>query len=159
MEDESKINGLPIKYVPDFVEYVNFDINKCLLTGEPDHLALIEMQLKELYGKSFGIYRSEPYFLEFMPQSIDKAYGLGILLSSIGLTREQLITCGDGYNDITMIEFAGLGVAMANAQDRVKSAANYITGSNDNNGIVHVIDTFIRKKSPSVTASVQLKFT
>lgn len=154
MEYESKINGLPIKYVPEFTEYVNFDINKCLLTGEPDHLASIEIQLKEMYGTSFGIYRSEPYFLEFMPQNIDKAYGLGILLSSIGLTREQLITCGDGYNDITMIEFAGLGVAMANAQDQVKSAANYITGSNDNNGIVHVIDTFMRKKTASVTAAV-----
>jgi len=154
MEDESRINGLPIRYVPDFAEYVNFDINKCLLTGEPDHLALMEIQLKELYGASFNIYRSEPYFLEFMPQNIDKAYGLNILLTDIGLTREQLITCGDGYNDITMIEFAGLGVAMANAQDKVKSVANYITGSNDNNGIVHVIDTFIRKIGPPLPASL-----
>jgi len=154
MEDESRINGLPIKYVPGFAEYINFDVNKCLLTGEPDYLASMEIRLKELYGASFSIYRSEPYFLEFMPQNIDKAYGLNILLSDIGLSREQLITCGDGYNDITMIEFAGLGVAMANAQERVKAVANYITGSNDNNGIVHVIDKFIRKKAPSLSASM-----
>ncbi|MEI8199079.1 MAG: Cof-type HAD-IIB family hydrolase [Eubacteriales bacterium] len=154
LEEESKINGLPVKYVPNFVEYVNFDINKCLLTGEPDHLASMEIQLKELYGASYNIFRSEPYFLEFMPQNIDKAYGLNILLTDLGLTREQLITCGDGYNDITMIEFAGLGIAMENAQERVKAVANYITGSNDNNGIVHVIDKFIRKKVPSLSASI-----
>jgi len=154
MENESKINGLPIKYVPDFAQYIDFDINKCLLTAEPGYLAAIEIRLKELYGNTHNIYRSEPYFLEFMPQNIDKAYGLNILLSNIGITREQLITCGDGFNDITMIEYAGLGVAMANAQEQVKTAADYITASNDNNGILHVIEKFIQKKSPVLSTSV-----
>lgn len=147
METESRINGLPIQFVPDFAEYVDFDVNKCLLTAEPDHLAAIEIKLNEMYGDKFSIYRSEPFFLEFMPQNIDKAHGLSILLSDIGLTPEQLISCGDGYNDITMIEFAGLGVAMANAQEKVKSKADYVTLSNDNNGILHVIEKFILHKS------------
>jgi len=154
MEKESAINGLPIKFVPNFTEYVDFDINKCLLTGEPDYLASMEIKLNEIYGTSFNIYRSEPFFLEFMPQNIDKAHGLNILLSDIGLTPEQLICCGDGYNDITMIEFAGLGIAMENAQERVKSVADYITRSNDDNGILHVIEKFIWKHSPAVSASV-----
>jgi len=154
MEKESAINGLPIKSVPNFTEYVDFDINKCLLTGDPKHLAAIEIKLNEIYGSSYNIYRSEPFFLEFMPQNIDKAHGLNILLSDIGLTPEQLICCGDGYNDITMIEFAGLGVAMENAQDRVKSIADYITRSNDDNGILHVIEKFIWKHSTAVAASV-----
>jgi len=154
MEKESAINGLPIKFVPNFTEYVDFDINKCLLTGEPDYLASMEIKLNEIYGTSFNIYRSEPFFLEFMPQNIDKAHGLNILLSGIGLTPEQLICCGDGYNDITMIELAGLGIAMENAQERVKSVADYITRSNDDNGILHVIEKFIWKHSPAVSASV-----
>ena len=154
MEKESAICGLPIKVVPNFAEYVDFDINKCLLTGEPDYLASIEIKLNEIYGSSFNIYRSEPFFLEFMPQNVDKAHGLNILLSDIGLTPEQLICCGDGYNDITMIEFAGLGIAMENAQERVKSVADYITRSNDDNGILHVIEKFIWKHNPAVSASV-----
>lgn len=55
-----------------------------------------------------------------MPQHIDKAYSLQKLLNSIGLTADQMICCGDGYNDISMIEYAGLGVAMANARLRSK---------------------------------------
>ena len=78
-----------------------------------------------------------------MPKNIDKAYSLGKLLEHLGLSKDQMISCGDGYNDLTMIEYAGLGVAMANARDVVKQAANYITLSNDNDGIAHVIQEFM----------------
>ncbi len=143
MESESKVNSLPIKTVPNFVEYMDFDVNKCLVTADPDHLAKIEIQLKEIYGTALNIYRSEPYFLEVMPKDIDKAHGLKMLLADLGLTADQLIACGDGYNDLTMIQFAGLGVAMQNAQPVVKAAADYVTSSNDSNGILHVIEKFI----------------
>ena len=54
-----------------------------------------------------------------------------------------MIACGDGFNDISMISFAGLGVAMANAQEKVKEVANYITLSNEDDGVAHVIEKFI----------------
>ena len=79
-----------------------------------------------------------------MPQNIDKAHSLEKLLSSIGLTTDQMICCGDGYNDITMIQSAGLGVAMANAQPAVKEAADFITLSNDDDGILYVIGDVFR---------------
>ena len=56
---------------------------------------------------------------------------------------EDVIACGDGYNDVSMIRFAGLGVAMANAYDAVKAEADYITRSNDEDGVAHVIEKFI----------------
>ena len=62
-----------------------------------------------------------------MPAGIDKAHSLLKLLTSIGLTADEMICCGDGYNDLTMIETAGLGVAMANAQPAVLDKADYIT--------------------------------
>ena len=62
----------------------------------------------------------------------------------IGLTSDQMICCGDGYNDITMIETAGLGVAMANAQPLVRERADYITKSNAEDGVLHVINEFLR---------------
>ena len=90
------------------------------------------------------IYCSDPFFLEIMPPQVDKAHSLLKLLSSIGLTSDQMICCGDGYNDITMIETAGLGVAMANAQPLVRERADYITKSNDDDGVLHVINEFLR---------------
>ena len=61
----------------------------------------------------------------------------------LGEKKEQMICCGDGFNDKSMIAFAGLGVAMANAQPEVKEVADYITTSNDEDGVALVIDRFM----------------
>ncbi len=145
MEMEARLNRLPIEFVPDFPSYVTFPTNKCLMAGDPEILAHMEKELQKKYHGLLLITRSEPYFLEFMPMNVDKAHSLTHLMSSLGLTTENLICCGDGFNDISMITVAGLGVAMENAQEAVKSAADYITASNDDNGIVHVINKFLIK--------------
>ena len=80
-----------------------------------------------------------------MPKGIDKAQSLDKLLKSLGYTKEELICCGDGFNDLSMIQYAGLGVAMANAQDKVKEAADFITKSNDEDGVAYVIEKFIEQ--------------
>ncbi len=143
MELESRINNIPIKTVEDFISYVDFDINKCLMTGEGEYLAKLEIELAKQYADQLSIYRSEPFFLEFMPKDIDKANSLKHLLGHLGLSKDQLICCGDGYNDLTMIQYAGKGVAMANAREAVKQAADYVTLSNDEDGIAHVIHEFM----------------
>lgn len=142
MEYEAQINRIPIREVPDFSSYVTFPVNKCLMTGEPETLIAVEARLKQQFHGLLSIYRSEPFFLEIMPQNIDKAASLQKLLGSLGLTQNQMICCGDGYNDVSMIEYAGVGVAMANAQDAVKDAADFITHSNNEDGIVTVIKKF-----------------
>ncbi len=143
---ESRINGMEIKVVENFKEYVDFDINKCLLTAPPEKACELEKQLQVKYGQQVSVYRSEPFFIEIMPQNVDKATSLDRMLETVGLTRRNAICCGDGFNDITMIRYAGLGVAMGNAQPAVKEAADYITGTNDEDGLVTVIDDFILKE-------------
>ena len=59
------------------------------------------------------------------------------------MSREEMIACGDGYNDLSMIKYAGLGVAMENAVLPVKTAANYVTLSNNDDGIAHVVEKFM----------------
>ncbi len=140
---EARINKLPVNQVNDFVEYVNFPVNKFLFTGDSGVMEQMEKELKAKFHSALNIFRSEPFFLEVMPQNIDKAHSLQKLLNSLGLTANEMICCGDGYNDLTMIEFAGLGVAMANARPAVLDKADFITKSNDDNGIIHVIDKFI----------------
>lgn len=143
---ESKINGIPMREVEDFASYINFPINKCLLTGHPERILHAEEVLKDKFGEYLNIYKSEPFFLEIMPLNIDKAYSLSKLLEHVGLSRKQMVCCGDGYNDLTMIRYAGLGVAMANAQAEVKREADFITCSNDEDGIAYVVSKFFEKE-------------
>ena len=143
-ELESKINNMPIVRVENFPEAVTFPVNKFLITGEAALTEKIETLLKEKFHSLLNIYRSEPFFLEVMPQNIDKAHSLQKLLNYLGMSADQMICCGDGFNDLTMIEYAGLGVAMENAQPILKKTADYITKSNDEDGVLHVINEFMR---------------
>ncbi len=140
---ESRINAMSVQEVNHFVDYVDFDVNKLLMTADGEKAEKYEKILQEQYGDRISVYRSEPFFIELMPMGVDKASSIDRMLSTVGLTRENVICCGDGYNDLTMIEYAGVGVAMANAQQKVKEKADYITKSNDEDGIVQVIDEFI----------------
>lgn len=143
IEYEAKLNGLEFVVVDNFPTYLDFPVNKCLMTGNHERLVKVQERLKNKYNSYLSIYFSEPYFLEIMPQNIDKAQSLLSLLSTLGISAEEMICCGDGFNDISMIEIAGLGVAMENAQELVKEAADYITLSNDDDGILHVIKEFL----------------
>ncbi len=137
---EAKINSMKIKFVDNFQEYVNFDVNKCLLQGEPEEILKLEKILSEKYEGKLGIFKSEPFFLEIVPKGIDKAMSIDRLLHMIGIKTEECIACGDGFNDISMIKYAGLGVAMSNAAEPVKNAADCITRSNDEDGIVYILN-------------------
>lgn len=137
--EESSINLMNTKHVESFLETVDFDVNKLLLTGEPDYLASIIDEFKAPYGDKLSIYRSAPFFIEVMGPGIDKAKSLSKLLEQLNLKREEMIAFGDGYNDLSMIEYAGFGVAMGNAVDEVKQCANYVTLSNDEDGIYDIL--------------------
>lgn len=143
IELESRINGMKIKKTDNFTAYKEYNLNKCLMTAPAQKAEKCVEELNSLYGDILSIYRSEPFFIEIMPKNVDKATSLDRMLSTVGLTRENTICCGDGFNDMSMIAYAGVGVAMANAQEPVKQAADFITDSNDEDGIVKVIDTFI----------------
>lgn len=142
---EAGINGMEIQVVENFKEFVKFDINKCLMTAPPIQAAEYEKILAEKHKEYASIYRSEEFFIEIMPKNVDKATSLDRMLETVGLVREDAICCGDGFNDISMIKYAGVGVAMGNAKETVKEAADYITGTNDEDGLVQVIDEFVLK--------------
>ncbi len=140
---EAGINGMEMIQVDDLASKIDYPVPKYLMIEDGDYLAMVEPRVKAAMGKNFSVYRSEPYFLEILPRGIDKAQSLERLLSHIGLKREQMIACGDGYNDLTMIQYAGLGVAMENAVLPVRKAADFITYSNNNDGVAHVVEKFM----------------
>ena len=143
VEKEAAVNKLEVKEVSDMEAYVQFPVVKFLMLEDGDYLAMVEPKVKAALGRDYSVYRSEPYFLEILPKGIDKAASLERLLTRLGMSRNEMIACGDGYNDLSMIQYAGLGVAMENAVFPVKKAADYVTGSNDHDGIAHVVEKFM----------------
>lgn len=137
------LNVMTIKKVDNFLSAIDFPVGKCMIVGEPIKLATLENEMHNDLKELLGVYRSEAYFLELVPKGIDKAQALSVLLKELGNKKEELIAIGDGFNDISMIKYAGLGVAMANAQDIVRQNANFITASNEEDGVAAVVEKFI----------------
>lgn len=140
---EISLNRMKGKKVRSFLTDTDFPLPKCIITGEPGIIERLEGELNGKLGSTLSIYRSEPFFLEIMPKGVDKARSLKALLWKLGVAQEEMIACGDGYNDIPMIKLAGVGVAMSNAQKEVAQVADYITTSNDEDGVAKVIEKFI----------------
>lgn len=143
VKHESAINQMEIKKVNSFPDYVDFPVTKCLMAEEGEYLAKVESKVKAAIGDELSIYRSEPFFLEIMPRNIDKSISLRALSKYRNISNEEMVACGDGFNDRSMIQYAGLGVAMENAQDIVKQAADYIAPTNDEDGVAFVVNQFM----------------
>jgi len=140
---ESDMNDIPL----NIVDFNNIDkdttIVKIMFIDEPEILEKAINNLpKEIYDK-YTVLRSAPYFLEFLDKNVNKGQGVKTLSEILGIKQEEVICIGDAGNDLHMIQFAGLGVAMANAFPEVKEIADYITLSNEDDGVAHVINKFI----------------
>ena len=138
---EKDVLKIEMVVVEDFLSSIKFDVNKILLAGEPDELDEYQKLLSKRYDGLLEIYKSAPYFLELMPFGISK----GSMLEKLHISREELIAFGDNYNDMTMIGYAGMGVAMANGEPEIKKIANYVCPSNDEDGIAQALQKFVLK--------------
>jgi Cof subfamily protein (haloacid dehalogenase superfamily) len=139
---EAEINNMGVVEVKNFCNSLPVSVLKVLMAGNPEILEKVEKCMK-VFNDKFYVTRSEPFFLEFMANGISKDKGLKKLLNYLNLDNKSLAAFGDGYNDISMLEFAGFGVAMGNANAEVKAIADYITLSNDEDGIEYVIENMI----------------
>lgn len=143
VKQEAYNNSVSIQKVENLETYVSYPVVKFMIVGEPEKLNPLYLKLKENYKGKLGVFFSEPYFLEIVSLGIEKAKALKWLLNHLSLERENLIAFGDGLNDIPMLEFAGYAVAMENACQEVKEKADYITLSNDREGVAEAIKAFI----------------
>lgn len=141
--EEARINKLLVRQVPDLPAEVTYPINKLLLVGDPVDMPHVEELMQQEFAGKLSIYRSAPFFIETMPLGVEKAASLNMLLQVLGLTPAELMACGDGWNDLPMIEFAGLGVAMGNAVPPVKAAAGFVSTDNDHDGVGVAVERFI----------------
>lgn len=142
IEIEKRINGLDVKVVDSLYDYIDFNIPKLLGIGAPEVIEKLEKVFKkELEG--VNVFRSEPYFLEVTPMGVAKGDVLEELAKKLGYTIDDTAAFGDGYNDVNLIDRAAFGVAMDNACDAVKEVADYVTDTNDNDGVAKAVEKFI----------------
>lgn len=101
-----------------------------------------EKRLQQMYKGQLEVVRSKPYFLELMAPGVSKGEALRQLAASLGIEREQVMAIGDSYNDISMLKYAGLGVAVENAPDIVRKVADASVGSNNAGGVAEALHKF-----------------
>ena len=144
IQNEARLNNLKVIKEEEFSVAIDFAPCKCMLVSDDEEaLVSLEGHWKRRLNGALDVFRSEPYFLEVVPCAIDKANTLGALLEELDVKREEVIAIGDGVCDVTMIQLAGLGVAMGHSQDSVKVCADYVTASNEEDGVALAVEKAI----------------
>ncbi|AYO30074.1 HAD family phosphatase [Biomaibacter acetigenes] len=116
---------------------------KILITGEPQDLDFFMNCLVDLYEGQVNILRSGAHFLDIISIKASKGRALKILSKQLRINREEIMAIGDNFNDIDMIEFAGIGVAMGNAPEEVKNVADFVAASNNDDGVANALEKFL----------------
>lgn len=147
VREEAERNKMKIKEVERFAEAIDFSPCKCMLVSDDvEALKGLEMHWKRRLSGSLEVFRSEPYFLEVVPPSINKADTVAFLMDKLEILPEEVMAIGDGICDVGMIQSAGLGIAMGNAQDVVKRCTDYTTATNEEDGVAKAVEEHIIAK-------------
>lgn len=121
---------------------------KVVAIGEPDLLDVLQRQALQDFGEILAITRSYPHFLEFGHLQATKSQALAWLAAEWGVEASKILAIGDGENDLDMIEFAGIGVAMGNAPPAIQAAADYVTASHTADGVALALEKYFNLPSP-----------
>ena len=132
---------------PELVQFSNMfssegyekGFNKILLIGDENKVSDVYKILNIKFEEDLNIYPSKPTYLEIMNKNVSKTSAIKQLLEVYKIDKSEVIAIGDNFNDIDMLKFAGLGIAMGNAPNEVKEISNHITLSNDEDGIAEII--------------------
>ena len=141
---EANLNKMQIVGVDNFAEAVDFPPCKCMLASDDEEALIgLENHWKKRLDGVLDAFRSEPYFLEVVPQFIDKGNTLGVLMTKLSVSPEEVIAIGDGVCDVTMLQLAGVGIAMGNAEDTVKACVDKTTLTNEEEGVAVAVERTI----------------
>ncbi len=141
----AEFQHLPIHPVGDLLGWLAEPPTKLVLVGDPEALDAVEARAKAAFEGRLYISKSLPYFLEFAADGVTKGAGLDFLAGHMGFTREETIAFGDGENDVELVEWAGFGIAVENAHERVKAVADWICPSAEDEGVAQVLESLDSK--------------
>ena len=145
---DQKLTGLRQVVVENFRAMVGRGCHKLLIPGDPVLLIPLGKLLNNYLGDSATIFTSKPYFLEILPANTDKGTALAKVAGLLGIKQEEVMAIGDSMNDEAMIRWAGMGIAMANSDERIKGIADLVIDkTNDDDGVADVIEKYILSKT------------
>ncbi|MBD7911203.1 MULTISPECIES: Cof-type HAD-IIB family hydrolase [Clostridium] len=127
----------------DLAAFADYPLNKILTAGDPEYLQNHYDEMMEPFKDTLSCMFTADFYFEFTAKGIDKAKALDTVLIPMGYKKEEMIAFGDGHNDASMVKYAGIGVAMANAVDDLKAIANEVTLSNEDDGIAYTLSEYI----------------
>jgi Cof subfamily protein (haloacid dehalogenase superfamily) len=142
-EAYASFQHLPVHEVGDLVEWLEKPATKLVAVDEPTRLDVLEERMKARFEGRLYISKSLPYFLEFASPEVTKASGLAFLAEHLGFSQERTVAFGDGENDVELLDWAGYGVAVANAHERVLAVADFVCPPVDEEGVAQVIEGFL----------------
>ena len=143
MEFDVKLVSGKLKRIPT-KESLNTDFYKILLMGDEEQLNEFETFIPQEWRDEFYVVRSQKYLVEVLTKGVNKAFGLEKLAQKLNIQPSEIVAIGDAANDIEMLEYAGLAIAMGNASKEVKAIADIVTDTNENNGVIKAIDKLIQ---------------
>lgn len=135
-------DGLEVDIVPDLEALLTEDPHKVLVVGDADRIGALQQAVRAARLPAHDV-QSEPVYLEILPPGVSKGTALRAMLATLRIDVAETIAVGDNWNDVEMIETAGLGVAMGHAPDGVKARADTVCGTVDEDGVADVIERFI----------------
>ncbi len=121
--------------------------NKVMAIGTEIIVNKLQSKLLSMYKDALNIYTSKPTYLEIMRKDASKTNALKYLIEKYNIKQEEVIAIGDNYNDKEMIMYAGVGIAMGNAPDPIKAIADYITDTNNHDGVRKAIEKFFEVRA------------
>jgi Cof subfamily protein (haloacid dehalogenase superfamily) len=136
---------LELHAVGNLLDWLAEAPTKLVVIDDPEVLDELKQRMNERFDGRLYISKSLPYFLEFASPDVTKAAGLDFLSEHVGFTREGTVAFGDGENDIELVEWAGYGVAVANAHEQVKAVADFVCPSVDDEGVAQVLEAFLAR--------------
>jgi Cof subfamily protein (haloacid dehalogenase superfamily) len=121
-------------------------VEKILLMGEESELDQLNPLLQQRFGKNVHLTKSKPFFLEMTDSAVNKGVALAALAKRFGIAREEVMAIGDSFNDLEMIKYAGIGVAMGNARPEIQAQADFVTATNEEDGVAEAIERYVLAK-------------
>ena len=129
--------------VGDLHTWLHDDPTKLVAVGDPDALDGLETELKPRFAGRLFVSKSLPHFLEFAHPDVSKGSGLQFVADRLGFTATQTIACGDGENDRELLDWAGFGVAVANAHREILARADLVVPSVDEEGVATLMEAYL----------------
>jgi len=140
---ECKNNNMVCSEVGNLADFLTFAPIKILMSVQPEELIDVQRQIADFLPESLTVVQTAAFYLEVIPKVINKGQGIRDICKVLGIHTEEVISFGDAENDIPMLREAGMGVAMGNAAEAVKAAADMVTLSNNADGIAAALEKLL----------------